>query len=126
MDTMVLRTVRFFSRTIRVQRSNTADSRSKGHGSALSPTPTVSRSGREPLATLPQPDATPASMIGDTRTTMADCSVVGNLPLFLWHDATITPEDTGTMQLRRGIVPHLSWEQIVLHLGSVGSEIRRV
>jgi hypothetical protein len=126
MDTIVHRTVRFFSQTIRVQRTNAAVSRSKGHGGVLSPAPTVSHTGREPLAALLRPEATPERMVGATRTTRADCSVVNNLPLFLWHDAAPTPENPGVARSRRGIVPHLPWEQHGLLLGSVGSDIRRV
>ena len=126
MDTLVLRTVGFFSRTIRVRRADTAVSRSQRHGSVLSPREVVSRTSREHPAALPRPDATPARMVDDAGTTMADCSVVGNLPLFLWHDATITPEDTGTTRSRRGVMPHLPWKQLALLYGSVGSDIRRV
>jgi hypothetical protein len=110
MDTIVLRTVSFFSQTIRAHRTKAAFPRSQGHESTLSPTPVA----QEPLAALVQVEAPPNGMVGATGTTMAGCSVTGNLPLFLWQDATMIPEDTDKTRSWRGIVPHINWEQLAL------------
>jgi hypothetical protein len=123
MDTIVLRTVSFVGRTIRVQRTSTGFSRSQGHEGALSPTRVVPHPGQGPLAAEVPP---PSSMVDGSGTAMAGCSVVDNLPLFLWHIAAPTPENPGVARSRRGILSHLQWEQIGLLLGSVGSDIRRV
>jgi hypothetical protein len=126
MDTIVLYTARFFSQAIRRQRTSAARSRSQRHACAAPGTLAVSRSVRESLEALPRPEATPARMVGATRTTRVDCTVVDTLPLLLWHDAAPTPEDTGKTRTRWGIVSRLEWGPLVLLLGSVGSDIRRV
>ena len=126
METIGLRTLSFFSRTIRVSRTNATVSRRYEQGRVLPPTSVVFPTAGEQPAALPPADATSIRMIDDAGTTMADCSVLGTLPLFLWHDATSTPEDTGTTRSRRGVMSHLPWKQLVLLFGSVGSDIRRV
>lgn len=123
MDTIVLRTVSFFSQSIRAHRTTTAFSGSQGHARALSPTPVVPHPGQEPLALVVAP---PSSMVDGTGTAMVACSVTSNLPSFVWHDATMAPENAGAARSRRGIMPNFKWEQIALLLGSVGSDIRRV
>ncbi len=116
MDTIVLRTVSFFSQTISARRGKAAFSRSHRHPSAVFTTPVIAGSRRDPLS----------GRAGARGTAMASCSVIDNLPLFVWHDAPMTPEDAGTARSQRGFLPHLKWEQIALLLGSVGSECRRV
>jgi hypothetical protein len=123
MDTLVLRTVSFVGRAIRVQRAGAGFAGSQGHERVVSPAPVGARPGQEPPAPVVAP---PSSMVDGIGAAMAGCSVTDNLPVFLWQDATMAPEDTGVVRSRRRIMPTVTWEQIALLLGSVGSDIRRV
>ena len=123
MDTTVLRAVGFVGRAICGQRTKSGFSRSQRHESALPATRVIPHAGQEPPAAVPAP---PTGMVGDSRATIAGCSVTGSLPSFLWQDATMTPEDAGAARSRRGIMPNFRWVQIALMLGSVGSDFRRV
>jgi hypothetical protein len=123
MDTIVLRTVSFVSRTIRLQRAGAGFAGGERHERAVSATPVAPHPGQEPLAPVVAP---PSSMVDGSGTAMEGCSVTDNLPYFAWQDATMILEDTGKARSGRGIMPNVTWEQIALLLGSVGSDIRRV
>jgi hypothetical protein len=124
MDTAVLRTLSFVSRTIRGRRTHTAISTTQQSERPLIPAPVVSTHGIPLDAGV---RATPqAFAASDAGAVTAGCSAAANRPLFQWQDTPPSPASTGRARSWPEIVPHLIWEQVALILSSAGSDIRRV